>query len=102
MSVSESASSDAVMVGDAGITSALKYDSAGEPDGVKNLLSVAMISLLFIEREGDTRQGGIGSRNNDDEEVGEGVVMHDGAGRNMSRWMGSSPLSTAGQSGPLS
>jgi len=37
MSVSESASSDMRMVGDAGITSGLKYEGAGDPSGVKTI-----------------------------------------------------------------
>ena len=49
MSVSESASSDAAMVGEVGITSASKYDGAGDPSGVKNLSSCAIIFSLLIE-----------------------------------------------------
>ena len=61
-----------------------------------------MISSLFIEGEGDARWGGIGRGNDDDEDVGDGVVTCDGAGRNMSRWIGSSLVITAGGRGPFS
>ena len=46
--------------------------------------------------EGDARQGGIERGNNDDEDVGDGVVACVGTGRYMLRWIGSSPLTTAG------
>ena len=52
--------------------------------------------------EGDVRQGGIGRGNDDDEDVGDGVVAHVGAGRYMLRWIGSSPLTTAGGRDPFS
>ena len=52
--------------------------------------------------EGDARQGRIGRGNNDDEDVGDGVVAHAGAGRYMLRWIGSSPLTTAGGRDPFS
>ena len=58
---------------DALSTSGSKYDGAGDPSGVKNASSRAMISSLLIEGEGDARRGGIGSGNDDDEDVGEGV-----------------------------
>ena len=52
--------------------------------------------------EGDTRRGGIGRGNDEDEDVGDGVVSRDSCnGRKMSRLMGSSPLSTAGRRGPF-
>ena len=52
--------------------------------------------------EGDTRQGGIGRGNNENEDVGDGVVARDAwRGRKMSRFMGSSPLSTARGRGPF-
>ena len=44
---------------------------------------------------GDACQGGIRRGNDDDEDVGDGVIAHVGAGRKMLRWMGSSPLTTA-------
>ena len=52
--------------------------------------------------EGDTRWGGIGRGNDEDEDVGDGVVSCVGcSGRKISRLMGSSPLSTAGGRGPF-
>ena len=52
--------------------------------------------------EGDTGRGGIGRGNDEDEDVGDGVVSRDDCnGRKMSRFMGSSPLSTAGGRGPF-
>ena len=52
--------------------------------------------------EGDMRWGGIGRGNDEDEDVGDGVVTRDSCnGRNMSRLIGSSPLSTAGGRGPF-
>ena len=52
--------------------------------------------------EGDTGWGGIGRGNDEDEDVGDGVVVRDSCnGRKMSRLMGSSPLSTAGGRGPF-
>ena len=56
---------------------------------------------MLIEGEGDARQRGIGRGNDDNEEVGEGVVAC-GADRNTWRWMGSSLLRMAGGSGPVS
>ena len=44
----------------------------------------------------------MGSGNGNDKDVGEGVVMCDGAGRKMLRWIGSPPANTAGGRGPLS
>ena len=68
MSVSESASSDAAMVGDGGITSGLKYDGAGDlSGGVKNRSSWAMISSSLILREGDPSRGGMGIAGDPDE-----------------------------------
>ena len=52
--------------------------------------------------EGDTGRGGIGRGNDDDEDVGDGVVTRDAcSGRKISRFMGSSLLSTAGGRGPF-
>ena len=52
--------------------------------------------------EGDMRQGGIGRGNDDDEDVGDGVVLHDDcSGKKISRLMGSSPLSTDCGRGPF-
>ena len=52
--------------------------------------------------EGDARQGGIRRGNDDDEDVGDGVVARVGAGRYMLRWISSSLLTTAGGRGPFS
>ena len=52
--------------------------------------------------EGDARHGGIGRGNDDDEDVGDGVVARVGAGRYILRWIGSSPLTTAGGRDPVS
>ena len=68
MSVSESASSDAAMVGDGGMTSGSKYEGAGDPCGVKNRSSWAMISSSLILREGDPSRGGIGRIDDPDED----------------------------------
>ena len=52
--------------------------------------------------EGDMGRGGIGRGNDEDEDVGDSVVSHDDcSGRNMSRLMGSSPLSTDCGRGPF-
>ena len=52
--------------------------------------------------EGDARRGRIGRGNENDEDVGDGVVSCDDcSGRKMSRLMGSSPLSTDGGRGPF-
>ena len=52
--------------------------------------------------EGDTGRGRIGRGNDEDEDVGDGVVACDSCnGRKMSRLMGSSPFSTAGGRGPF-
>ena len=52
--------------------------------------------------EGDMRQGRIGRGDDEDKDVGDGVVARDSCnGRKMSRLMGSSPLSTAGGRGPF-
>jgi len=106
VSVSDNASSDAAIVGDKGTTSASKYEGAGEPGGVKNCLSLAMISSSDKSIEGDARRGGIGSGNNDDEDVGEGVVTRTGvivwlAFRKMCKCIGSSPDNTSGGMGPF-
>ena len=53
--------------------------------------------------EGDTRRGGIGRGNDEDEDVGDSVVSHDDCSdRKISRLMGSSPLSTDCGRGPFS
>ena len=53
--------------------------------------------------EGDTRWGGIGRGNDEDEDVGDGVVSRDDcSGRKISRLMGSSLLSTDWGRGPFS
>ena len=50
--------------------------------------------------EGDMRQGRIRRGNDDDEDVGDSVVLRDDcSGRKISRLMGSSPLSTDGGRG---
>ena len=60
------------------------------------------MSSLDEGSEGDTGQGGIGRGNDEDEEVGDGVVVRDDcSGRNMSRLIGSSPLSTDCGRGPF-
>ena len=52
--------------------------------------------------EGDTKRGGIERGNDEDEDVGDGVVAHDDcSGRKISRLMGSSPLSTDCGRGPF-
>src|SRR5258708_3685105 len=96
VSPSERASSDVATVGDEGTTSALKYEGAGDDGGVKNHSSWAMIPSA----EGDVRQGGIGIGNNEDEDIGDGVVTRSGVRargvfRKMCRCIGSSPLNTA-------
>ena len=101
VSASESAPSDAAIVGEEGAMSALKYEGAGDPGGVKNLLSCTIISSLLKEGEGDVRWGGISRGNDDNKEVGDSVVVC-GTGRNMLRWIGSSLLITAGGRGPFS
>ena len=68
MSVSESASSDAAMVGDGGITSGAKYEGAGDDCGVKNLSSCAMISSSLILGEGDPSRGGMRRAGDPDED----------------------------------
>ena len=53
--------------------------------------------------ERDVRRGGTGRGNDEDEDVGDGVVSRDDcSGRKISRLMGSSPLSTDCGRGPLS
>ena len=74
----------------------------GDPLGVKNCSSTATMPSVDEGSEGDTGRGGIGRGNDEDEDVGDGVVARDSCnGRNMSRLMGSSPLSTAGGRGPF-
>ena len=99
---SERASSEAATVGDGGATSGSKCEGAGDPSGVKNCSSTATMPSVDEGSEGDTGRGGIGRGNDEDEDVGDGVVARDPCnGRNMSRLMGSSPLSTAGGRGPF-
>ena len=106
VSASESAPSDAAIVGDEGTTSASKYEGTGDTGGVKNRSSLAMISSSDKSTEGDARRGGIGSGNDDDEDVGEGEVTRTGvnalsAFRKMCRCIGSSPDNTSGGMGPV-
>ena len=97
---SESASSEAATVGDGEATSGSKYEGAGDPSGVKKCLSTAIMPSSGLE--GDTRRGGTGRGNDDDEEVGDSVVARDDcSGRNISRLIGSSPLSTDCGRGPF-
>ena len=99
---SESASSEAATVGDGGATSGSKYEGAGDPSGVKNCSSTATMPSSNEGSEGDTGRGGIGRGNDEDEDVGDGVVSRDDCrGRNISRLIGSSPLSTVCERGPL-
>ena len=60
---SESASSEAVTVGDGGATSGSEPEGAGDPSGVKNCSSTATMPSLDEGSEGDTRRGGIGRGN---------------------------------------
>jgi len=96
---SERASSKAemVVVGEGG--NALLSGVCG---GVKNWSLMATMLSLNEDPEGDARQGGIRRGNDEDKDVGNGVVTCDGAGRNMSRWIGSSLVITAGGRGPFS
>ena len=58
---------------------------------------------LDEDSEGDMGRGGIGRGNDEDEDVGDGVVSRDDcSGRKISRLMGSSPLSTDWGRGPFS
>ena len=99
---SESASSEAATVGDGGATSGSKCEGAGDPSGVKNCSSTAAMPCSDEGSEGDTRRGGIVRGNEEDEDVGDGVVSRDDcSGRKMSRLMGSSPLSTDCGRGPF-
>ena len=77
MDPSERASSDAAMVGDGGATSGSKYEGAGDPSGVKNCPSTATMPSSDEGSEGDTRRGGIGRGNDEDEDVGDDVVSRD-------------------------
>ena len=74
---SESASSEAATVGDGGATSGSKYEGAGDPSGVKNCSSMATMPSLDEGSEGDTGWGRIGRGNDEDEDVGDGVVSRD-------------------------
>ena len=99
---SESASSEAATVGDGGAISGSKYEGAGDPSGVKNCSSIAAMLSSDEGSEGDMRRGKTGRGNDEDEDVGDGLVARDSCnGRNMSRFMGSSPLSTVGDRGPF-
>jgi len=65
-----------------------------------------MISSSDIATEGDARRGGMGRGNDDDEDVGEGVVTRSGvkalsAFKKICRCMGSSPDNTSGGMGPV-
>ena len=89
-------------MGDSGATSGSKEEGVGDPLGVKNCSSTATMPSSDEGSEGDTGRGGIGRGNDEDEDVGDGVVARDSCnGRKMSRLMGSSPLSTAGRRGPF-
>ena len=69
---------------------------------MKNCSSTATVPSSDEGSEGDTRRGGIGRGNDEDEDVGDGVVSRDSCnGRKMSRLMGSSPLSTDCGRGPF-
>ena len=99
---SESASSDAATVGDGGFTSGSKLEGTGDPSGVKNCSSTATMPSSDEGSEVDTRRGGTWRGNDEDEDVGDGVVARDSCnGKKISRLMGSSPLSTAGGRGPF-
>ena len=77
-------------------------EGAGDPSGVKNCSSMATMPLLDEGSEGDTGRGEIRTGNDDDEDVGDGVVSRDDcSGRKMSRLIGSSPLSTDCGRGPF-
>ena len=90
-------------MGDGGATSGSKYEGAGDPSGVKNCSSTATMPSSDEGSEGDTRRGGIGRGNDEDEDVGDGVVSRDDcSGRKISRLMGSSPLRMDCGMGPLS
>ena len=70
---------------------------------MKNCSLTATMPSLDEGSEGDTRQGGIGRGNEDDEDVGDSVVARDDcSGRNISRLIGSSPLRTDWGRGLLS
>ena len=102
MDPSESASSEAATVGDGGATPGLKCEGAGDPSGVKNCSSTATMLSSDEGSEGDTRRGGIGRGNDEDEDVGDSVVARDDcSGRKISRLIGSSPLSTDCGRGPF-
>ena len=89
-------------MGDGGASSGSKWEGAGDPSGVKNCSLMATMPSSDEGSKGDTRRGGIGRGNEDDEDVGDGVVSRDDcSGRKISRLMGSSPLSTDGGRGPF-
>ena len=90
-------------MGDGGATSGSKYEGAGDPSGVKNCSSTATMPSSDEGSERDVRRGGTGRGNDEDEDVGDGVVSRDDcSGRKISRLMGSSPLSTDWGRGPFS
>ena len=67
---SESASSEAVTVGDDGTTSGSKWEGARDPSGVKNCSSMATVPSSDEGSEGDgKRREGIGIGDDEDEEV---------------------------------
>ena len=69
---------------------------------MKNCSSATTVPSVDEGSEGDTGRGGIGRGNDDDEDVGDGVVSRDDcSGRKISRLMGSSPLSTDCGRGPF-
>ena len=89
-------------MGDGGATSGSKYEGAGDPSGVKNCSSTAIMPSSDEGSEGDARQGRIGRGNDEDKDMGDGVVACDNcSGRKISRLMGSSPLSTDCGRGPF-
>ena len=89
-------------MGDSGATSGSKQEGAGDPSGVKNCSSTATMPSSDEGLEGDTRRGRIGRGNDEDEDVGDGVVARDDcSGKKISRLMGSSPLSTDWGRGPF-
>ena len=54
MGFSTESSSGITVLEEEVMVSGSKYDGAGDPSGVKNVSSIAMISSLLIEGEGDT------------------------------------------------
>ena len=69
---------------------------------MKNCSLMATMPSSDKGSEGDTGRGGIRRGNEDDEDVGDGVVARDDCrGRKISRLIGSSPLSTDEGRGPF-